>query len=100
MVVELNPGSYDFWWKNRTTDIVDKNAIPETLTKNLRGGEIRVFRSDFVSVTPTFAGLVATFTGPPAKLMFLEVDIETAKSEMIGANIVMPQNCDPKLCLQ
>ena len=100
MVVELKPGKYNFLWKARTTDLIDKQAVSEILKKNLISGDIMILQSDYdVGAAGSF-GLIGSLVGKPPKLWFLEVDIDSAKSEITGNNIVVPQECRPELCLK
>ena len=100
MVIDLKPGQYDFSWTARSTDIIDKKAIPQILKKNLIGGDIMILQSDYDRGAAARLGLIGNLLGSPPKFWFVEVNIDSAKSEITGNNIVVPQDCNPELCLK
>jgi hypothetical protein len=95
LVFEVKPGKFDFSWNVRSTDPIDKNALPQTMSINLTPGEILVLRGDYSLGGAAMFGLIGGMVSPPKTWL-----IKTEKSEISGKTIVLAQDCDANLCLK
>lgn len=94
MVFELRPGSYDFAWSVRSTDLIDKNSVPQTMSLILSPGEIVVLQGDYSMGGGAMFGLLGSMISPP-KTWLVRAD----RSKALSKNVVVPQNCEVNVCL-
>jgi hypothetical protein len=95
LVFKVKPGKYDFSWNVRSTDPIDKNANPQIMSVILQGGEILVLQGDYSLGGAAMFGLIGGMVSPPKTWLK-----RAERSEIQGKTIVMPQNCDVKVCLK
>jgi len=95
LVFEVKPGIYDFSWNVRSTDIIDKNAVPQVMKINLTPGEILVLKGDYSMGGAAYFGLIGAMMSPPKTWI-----TRAEKTEIQGKNIVLTQNCDVNICLK
>jgi len=93
MVVDLIPGSYDFHWLPRSTDLIDKNSLPQKFKIKAEGGQVIVLRGDYSLGGAAYFGLIGSLASPP------KTSITVASKEDISNKvIVLPQNCNTTFC--
>jgi hypothetical protein len=94
LVFEVKPGKFNFSWNVRSTDLIDKNAVPQIMALNVMPGEILVLKGDYSMGGGAFGLIGAMISSPKTWL------IKTERAEIQGKNIVLPQSCDANVCLK
>jgi hypothetical protein len=94
MVFDLKPGQYEFQWGVRSTDPIDKNSTPETYRAVIAGGQSIILRGDY-SMGGAMFGLVGSMVSPPKSFL-----VEARRDDVMGKTIVVPQSCNPTICLK
>ena len=93
MVIDLIPGQYDFHWLPRSTDLIDKNSVPQKSRIKVEGGQVIVLRGDYSLGAAAFFGLIGSIASPPTTSITVAV-----KDDISSKVIVLPQNCNTTFC--
>ena len=92
MVIDLIPGQYDFHWLPRSTDLIDKNSVPQKSRIKVEGGQVIVLRGDYSLGAAAFFGLIGSIASPPKSITV------AMKDDISSKVIVLPQNCKTNFC--
>ena len=93
LVVDLMPGSYEFHWMPRSTDLIDKKSVPKKANLQVNGGQILVMRGDYSLGGAAYFGLIGSMVSPPTTSIVIGT-----KDDIKNKIVVSPQNCNPSIC--
>ena len=95
LVFQVKPGKYDFSWNVRSTDPIDKNATPQVMSIILKRGEIVVLQGDYSLGGAAMFGLIGGMVSPPKTWL-----LRAERNEIQGKTVVLPQTCEPNVCIK
>jgi hypothetical protein len=93
MVLDLIPGTYEFHWMPRSTDLIDKQSVPQKTKLKADAGQFLVIQGDFSMGGGAYFGLVGSMVSPPTTTI-----VVASKDDIKNKVVVSPQNCNPSIC--
>ncbi len=93
LVVDLLPGTYEFSWLPRSTDMIDKKSVPQKTKLKVDGGQVLVLQGDYSMGGAAYFGLLGSMVSPPTTSIVV-ANREDVKNKVV----VSPQNCKPSIC--
>ena len=93
LVVDLLPGMYEFYWLPRSTDMIDKNSVPQKTKLKVDGGQVLVLQGDYSMGGAAYFGLLGSMVSPPTTSI-----VVASREDIKNKVVVSPQNCKPSIC--
>jgi hypothetical protein len=93
LVVDLLPGTYEFYWLPRSTDMIDKKSVPQKTKLKVDAGQVLVLQGDYSMGGAAYFGLLGSMVSPPTTSI-----VVASREDIKNKVVVSPQNCKPSIC--